>query len=294
MPSTAALQQSMALDELHLRRLKQWRQTPETRVPDPDEAAHLIEQVGIATLFPASPEIPNLYHAYTGDPDTRPESEWDSPAGEVYGWRWALGRREAGFYTALVRGRPTWVSWALLPALLRLRGELRSPDELYRAGELSSDAHRVARALEECGGVLSTGELRRQAGFPTGKPQRTAYLKAVQDLDTRLLLAKVFSTDDEDMRHALVRVRYPEYITRAEQMSDLEALEQFLTAYLPNAVYAAPALLAKHLKLAETPLRAGLERLAAAGRAAKVTLAGYKGDSYIWQAREEVEGAAAA
>ena len=89
-------------------------------------------------------------------------------------------------------------------------------------------------------------------------------------------------------------MRYPEYIARAEQMSDLEALEQFLTAYLPNAVYAAPAVLAKHLKLAETPLRAGLERLVAAGRATKVTLAGYKGESYIWQAREEADGRAVA
>ena len=42
-------------------------------------------------------------------------AEWDSPAGEVYVWRWALGRKEVAFYSAIVRKRPTWVSWTLLP-----------------------------------------------------------------------------------------------------------------------------------------------------------------------------------
>lgn len=272
--------------QLQPHRLAHWRQTRETRVPDPDAAVRLIDQVGIVTLFPASPEIPNLYHAYTGDPNARPEAEWDSPAGEVYGWRWALGRRSAAFYTALVRSRPTWVSWELLPALLRLRGERRTPDELYRVGELSSGAHGIARALADSEGVLSTADLRREAGFPTGKQQRAAYLKAVEELDTRLLLAKVFAAEDEDMRHALVSVRYPEAIAQAEYMSEAEAIARLLAAYLPHAIYAAPAVLAKHLKLAEPRLRTGLDRMVEEGQATKSRLASYKGDCYIWQAGE--------
>src|SRR5689334_23337099 len=117
MASTESSQDSVALGELSARRIECWHQTPETRIPGPDAAAAMIDQVGVATLFAASPEIPNIYHAYMGDPNARAESEWNSPAGEVYGWRWLLGRREAAFYTALVRNRPTWVSWALLPAL---------------------------------------------------------------------------------------------------------------------------------------------------------------------------------
>ena len=178
-------------------RLERWGQTSATRIADPEAARPLVERVGIATLFPASPELPNLFHAYTGDPNARTESAWDSPAGQVYGWRWALGRTEAAFYTAIVRSRPTWVSWTLLPAVLRLRGELRTPDELYDAGELSEPAYRIAQALEAAGGVLTTGELRQHAGFPTGKAERAAYLKAVEALDTRLMLAKVFALDDK-------------------------------------------------------------------------------------------------
>jgi len=63
------------LQQLQVMRLAHWHQTPSTRVPDSAAAAQLIGQVGIATLFPASPEIPSLFHAYAGDPNARPESE---------------------------------------------------------------------------------------------------------------------------------------------------------------------------------------------------------------------------
>ena len=269
--------------DLQERRLERWQHTPTTRVPDADAAAQLIERLGLVTLYFVSPEIPNLFHAYVGDPEAKPDSEWDSPSGEVYGWRWELGRKEAGFYTAIVRSRPTWVSWTLLPAMLRLRGTLQTPAELYQAGELSDNAYRVAQALETCGGVLSTGELRHQAGFPPGKPQRAAYLKAVAELDTRLILAKVFAQDDTDMRHALVATRYPHAVAAAKALNMDAALDQLLQVYLPAAVYAAPAVLAKHVKLVERALQAGLERLVATGTVTAMPLPGYKGTCYVWQ-----------
>lgn len=264
------------------RRLKNWCQTPERRIPDPDAATALIERVGIATLFPVSPEIPNLFHAYLGDPDAKTDSGHDSPSGEVYSWRWALGRRDAGFYSAIVRNRPTWVRWSLLPAVLRLRGDLRDPSELHDAGELSRNALRIAEALEASGGVLNTGDLRRAAGFPTGKEYRAAYLKAVDELDTRLLLAKVFSSDDDEMYHALVRTRYPVQVSTAETMTREDALAQLLTAYLPHAVYAVPTILAKDLRLPEPDVRAALDRLVASGHAQTITLPNQRGDCYLW------------
>ncbi|MDP9375143.1 MAG: hypothetical protein M3Q65_22375 [Chloroflexota bacterium] len=274
-----------ALDTLHARRLGQWGQTPRARVADPEAAARLIERVGIATLFPASPEFPNLFHAYVGDPEARTDSGHDTPSGEVYGWRWALGKRDAAFYTAIVRDRPTWVGWPLLPAVLRLRGELRPPEELYKAGELSVDALRIARALRGAGGALNTGELREAAGFPTGKPQRAAYLKAVAELDTRLILAKVFSADegDLDMRHALVAARHPAQVAAAGRMSREEALERVLRVYLPAAVYAVPAPLARGLKIPERELLAALDRLVEAGAATAAPFPGQKGTCYLWR-----------
>ncbi len=267
---------------LYQQRLENWRQTPERRIHGPEEAAAFIDVVGVATLYPASPEAPNLFHAYMGDPDAATDSGHDSPSGQVYGWRWALGRAEAAFYSAIVRKRPTWVRWDLLPAVIRLRGELRAPEELYGSGELSDGAHRIAAALSGAGGVLSTGELRREAGFPTGKAERAAYLRAVEELDTRLLLAKVFSPDDLEMRHALVRTRYPAAVAAAKGLGREAALERFLEVCLPPAVYAAPTPLARHLDLPVEELRAGLDRLVEQGRAQKVSVPGYKGECYEW------------
>ena len=271
------------IDQIDEARRALWCQTPADRITGPEGALGLINRVGVATLYPASPEIPNLFHAYMGDPGAATDSGHDSPSGEVYSWRWVLGGREAAFYSVLVRGRPTWVSWTLFPAMLCLCGEARSPEDLYAAGEISGDAHRVARALAAAGGVLSTAELRRQAGFPTGKAQRGSYLKAVQELDSRLLLAKVFAagTGELDMHHALVRLRYPQQSAAAEQLARPAALEAFLAAYLPAAVYAVPALLAKHLRLPEAELRATLDRFVDAGRAIRVAGATGRGDRYV-------------
>jgi hypothetical protein len=264
------------------RRLRSWRQTPETRIAGDGEAPALIDRLGIMTLYPASPEVPNLYHAYMGDPNAKTEAKWDSPSGIVYGWRWTLGRKEAGFYAVLVRKRPTFVSWQMLPAALRLFADLRMPDELYDLGVISSAAYRIAQALEAAGGALSTGELRDAAGFPAGREQRTTYLKAVEELDTRLLLAKFFTQGDDDAHHALVYVRYRDDVDAAERLTREGALDQVLRTYLPNAAYAAPTILARHLRLEETDLRAGLDRLVAAGQAEKSTLPGYKGECYVW------------
>jgi len=274
-------------EEMQAARRARWHQTATDRIADPEDAVRLIAAAGVATLYPASPEIPNLFHAYTGDPASKIDSGHSSPSGEVYGWRWALGRREAAFYSVLARGRPTWVGWSMLPAVLRLCGETRSPDELFRAGEISADAQRIARVLGVADDALSTGELRRQAGFPTGKPQRAAYLKAVDELDTRLLLAKVFSAaeDDIEMRHALVRTRYPDAVGIAAGLSREAALDTFLAAYLPLAVYAVPAVLAKDLRLPDAVLRAGLDRMVGAGRAATLALPGQKGGCYLWADR---------
>ena len=268
---------------LHARRLASWRQTPEARIRDVEDAGRELARLGIVTLYPVSSEIPDLYHAYMGDPEAKTDPNWDSPSGEVYTWRWLLGRREIALYAALVRGRPTWIHWEVLPAVLRLCGELRTPDELYDTGLLSLAAYRIAQALEKAGGTLQTGDLRQAASFPTGKDQRAAYLKAVNELDTRLLVAKSFADGDDQMRHTLVAARFPEHVAAAERLSRETAIEALLRVYLPYALYALPTVLARHLKLPEAEVQAGLERLVASGQVRTASFPEQKGVCYIWQ-----------
>lgn len=278
-----------SMNQLQARRLERWRQTPQRRIGGPDDAAALIETLGLVTLYPASPELPNLFHAYVGDPAAKTDSKWDSPSGQVFGWRWTLGRKEVAFYTALVRKRSTWIRWDLLPAALRLFGELRVPDELYDAHAISADAYRIARALEDAPEPLSTGELRAAAGFGGSAERRAAYLKAVEELETRMLLAKVLTPTHEDMSHVLVSSRFRQHCDAADRLTRAEALNALLAAYLPHAAYAVPTVLARHLKLAEDELRAGMDRLCERRVAEPRELDGVKGTCYVWCGAEVAE-----
>jgi hypothetical protein len=167
--------------------------------------------------------------------------------------------------------------------VLRLRGDLRTPDELYDTGVLSADAYRIAKALDEAVGPLPTGELRKRAGFPTGKSQRAAYLRGVAELESRLLLAKVFlpGSEGEDMHHALVAAHCKEFAMAADLLTSEEAYDQFLATYLPQAVYIAPKLLARHLGLPEKDLVAALDRRLDTGLATAAELPGYSGLCYL-------------
>lgn len=271
--------------DLSQQRLHHWRQTPDTRLLNAQMAAPFIEHVGIATLFPASPEIPNLFSAYVGHPQTQPDSGWSTPSGDVYSWRWTLGQQATAFYTSLVRRRPTWVSWALLPAVLHMRGELQSPSELYETGKLSRDAYHIIQVLQENEDVLRTGELRQQAGFPIGKPQRAAYLKAIAELEDLLLIAKVFSPDDQEMRHALVSRQYSRERAMAAQMTREDALRQLLLVYLPSAVYVKPDLFAKHLGLPKEEVMSVFDHLVATDCLIPISSSGSVPPVYVWKER---------
>ncbi|MFI5272791.1 MAG: hypothetical protein ACHQ4H_07130 [Ktedonobacterales bacterium] len=270
------------LAQLHARRIERWRQTPQQRLTGPDDAVTLIDALGLVTLYPASPEIPNLFHAYAGDPEAKTDSHWDSLSGQVFGWRWTLGRRQVAFYTSLIRKRSTWIRWDLLPSTLRLFGDLRMPDELFDMRVISEGAYRIARALDTAEQPLSTGDLRAAAGFVVGKEQRAAYLKAVEELESRMVLAKVLTPGTDDMSHVLVSAQFRQHLDAADRLSREQALDTLLAAYLPAAVYALPRTLARHLRLSEDELRAGLGRQCALGHAAATTLAGVAGTCYVW------------
>jgi len=262
----------MELQQLKEKRLRSWCQDGENRVPDPASAAEFINRHGIATLYSASSEVPNLYWAFVSEPEAKSEAKWDSPAGHVYGWRWDLGRSEAAFYGALVAKKPTWIAWEVLPVVLGFAMDRSDPEEQYADGLLSNEAIRIVRAFEGTSGVLPTKELRQRAGFPTGKAERAAYLRGVEELDSRLLLAKTFDVGGEgdDMSHALVRIKYEAQVAEGLRLSRDEALLAFLRRYLPLAVYFDPKVLAKHLRLPPTVMDTAVERLIDLGSAQRV------------------------
>jgi hypothetical protein len=279
---------SLANWATHGARLAAWRQTPDEAVPGPDDAADLIERVGLATVYPASTEIADLFHAHVGDPDAKTDSKHDSPSGEVYAWRWHLGRRHAAFYGTVVRKRPTFVAWPLLPAVLRLVADLRTPDELYDFGVISGDAYRIAQVLDEAPEPLGTGDIRRQAGFPTGRDQSNAYHKGLAELENRLLVTSEFPAGDAEgnKHHGLIFTRRGDDVLAAEGMTREEAMLILLRAYLPSARYVVPRVVARDLRLSETELLAVMAELESEGEVMPVEAPGMKDG--VWMAGVEL------
>lgn len=263
---------SVDFDQLRLRRLESWCQDGIHRIVDPAAAKQFINLHGIVTHYASSSEVPNLFDGYMSEPKAKVEPSWDSPSGHVYGWRWDIGRSGAAFYSALVARKPTWISWDVLPYILGFAMERREPEHLYEDGLLSNDAIRIVRAYEGTSGVLSTKDLRVRAGFPTGKQNRAAYLKAVDELDGCLLLAKVFDREGggDEMSHALVRIKYPEYVSSAMQSTPLESLEAFLAYFLSRAIYVEPKVLARHLRVKSSVMDAAVDHLVEQHRATRL------------------------
>jgi hypothetical protein len=257
---------------LFAKRLASWCQDGSSNIPDPVAATDFINRHGLVTLYKASSEVPNLFWGYMGQADVKAQVEWDSDAGHVYTWRWELGHANAAFYGALVAKKPTWISWELLPLVLGFAMERRDPEDMYADGLLSAGAIRLVRAFEGSDGTLSTKELRARAGFPTGKPERAAYLKALEELELMLLVCKTFSPEGEgeDMAHSLVSTVCADAVSRSADLGAEDALHLFLKSYLPRAIYVDVKLFGKHLRLSPPLLAKVLETMRMEGN---VTLA---------------------
>ena len=262
----------MELSVLKAKRLASWHQDGGENIPNPAAASDFINRHGFVTLYSASSEVPNLYWSYVGLADSRAEAKWDSAAGHVYTWRWELGRTNAAFYGLMAAKKPTWISWEMLPFVLGFGMERRDPEEMYSEGLLSANAMRLARAFDGSDGTLTTRELRARAGFPTGKADRAAYLKALEELELMLLVCKTFSPDGdgEDMAHSLVSAHCRDAVNQSLSMSVEDALVGFLVRYLPNAIYVDVKLLGKHLRLPAAAYASALDALQQTGN---VTLA---------------------
>lgn len=250
----------MTLEQLIAERRRRWCQDGVHRVPDADAAREFIDRLGVVTVYAASPEVPNLLHAYVSDPDYKSEPSHDSPGGDVYTWRWSLGRQEAAWYGLWVAKKPTYVAWPLLPAVLGAVMERRDPEEMYRAGELSQDAYRIAAALRGADGSLSTAELRTAAGYPTGKEHRAAYLKGLEELELAMWVAKTFRGEGE-MCHAWVGNAYPDAVSASREMRPEAAVAMIARHLLPAYGFIEPKVLARHLRLPETVLAQALSEV---------------------------------
>lgn len=139
--------------------------------------------MGFALLFPSrGADLPTLYSAASDRPIGQLGEGWGPDTERVWGWKDELPRRGLAWYGRFVRGRPSFLSPALLADLYPRSGE---PDD-FREAPLSPDALRIAEIVL-LSGPTSTALL-REALDAYGTRGRARFDRALHELGKRLVL----------------------------------------------------------------------------------------------------------
>ncbi len=153
----------MGAADLEIARARRWW-LARRRIGSLERAAAFVEDVGFALLFPnKGVALPSLWEAVTDQPLHGLGMEWGPDAERVWGWKDELPRRGLAWYGRFLRGRPSFLSPALLADLYPRAGR---PDDFEDSG-FSQQAHRIARILLRSG------------------PQPTSALREALDADSK-------------------------------------------------------------------------------------------------------------
>jgi len=148
---------------------------------------------------------------------------------------------EAGevFYAKLLRGKPTFVSWSLFPAVYRLFGPRADHQAAFRAGLLSPAAKAILdtlhrrRAQETLALKLATNLARPS--------QRRAFDTAIAELQQTLRLCMVeVRYDPFTYVWDLVAARHAPRLRATRALGEAEAAVTVLRRYLAAVVAATP------------------------------------------------------
>jgi hypothetical protein len=154
-------------------------------------AGAFVSDVGFALLFSKrGVALPSLWEAASDRPVGESADDWGPEIQRVWGWKDELPLRRMAWYGRFVRGRPSFLSPALLADLYPRRGR---PDD-FEDSPLGAEAHRIASVLLRSG-PLPTAVL-RQAVNLEGKQGGARFSSALTELG-RALVVTHFGTEQE-------------------------------------------------------------------------------------------------
>lgn len=204
------------------------------RVRTTADAVRFIDGVGYCLLFPVKRlPLPSIYYAVA----RRHPLTWDRYTERIWRWKDDLPRRRRAFYAKYFKGRGTFISLALLPHFLAMRGTSAAPhdhDHFYADGRISHDARTIWRALEQHG-PLATLELRHACKMES-KVANMTFKRAMLELQ-RLLLVVHFGTEQETAawasgRFELTSRAFPDAVSRARRIAPVAARAIIAAKYL--------------------------------------------------------------
>jgi hypothetical protein len=170
------------VDDLHVARARRWWHT-KRRIASQARAGAFIEDVGFALLFPNKGlALPTLLEVVSDQPIEDLGWDWGPDAERVWSWKDEMPRRGLAWYARFLRGRPSFLSPALLADLYPRSGR---PDD-FEGARLSADASRIARILLRSG-PQSTAAL-REALDVEGKKAGQGFDRCLTELGRAMVI----------------------------------------------------------------------------------------------------------
>ncbi len=206
-----------------------------------DQARRFVEEVGFCFLYPAPGiELPSLWEAINGRSRDIPKHHHDHALGLSWEWKDSLPSRKQLWYGKLLRGKPMFVSFALLPAFYALSenyGDLDDYRQQFADGRMSVEAKAIYETLL-AEGPLSTNALRKGANLFGGGDIARRFERAMNELQGDLKIVKCGTSDDNRWKYCyvydlLLRWR-PDLAEEARAISERAARRQLLLTYIHN------------------------------------------------------------
>ncbi len=225
----------------------QWEIGWPRRVRTAADAVLFINAVGFCMLFPVkNVPLPSLYYAAA----RRYPATWDKYAEMLWEWKDNLPRKGRAFYAKYFKTRGTFISLAMLPNFLAMRGNAAAPgdpERLYAEGRISHGARTIWQALEKHG-PLATLELRHTCKMES-KAGNVRFKRAMLDLQC-LLVVVHFGAEQETAawpsgRFALTARAFPRQVALARRIAPATARAALASKYLQWHPDAPAAMLAR-------------------------------------------------
>jgi hypothetical protein len=149
-----------------------WREAYAGQIETPEQFVTFLDAVGLCLWSPLPRgDFPNLTEKLAVPPTEAMNVTWF--------WKDDLHTEKRLYYGKLLGGNATFVSMAMLPALIAAQGDV-DPYNLHEEGRLTPEALRIYEALQEHR-QLSTRDLRREAKL-AGTSDKAAFEKGLTAL----------------------------------------------------------------------------------------------------------------
>ncbi len=228
------------------------------------DAARYIRHFGFCWLFAPRDrklELPSLFEAVKGKRDAHID-DWDADSDKVWTWKNDLPAAKRAYYGKAFAGKPVFISLNLLPYVIAALG-VEDAAQAYARGALSYDAKRVYETLAQVG-AQPTQTLKRNAGF-VGKQSNTRYHHALDELQTKLLVAAMGATNEgaawPSQIFDLVANWFGPQARAAKQIDLYPARSALVERYLKTVLAAPPDALARLFQIPRPELKSLLDEM---------------------------------